>query len=148
MRDSVLSQMGMDRWTSPSAEMGRSISSGVFSSGRRCVVLEKPGMAEVRGSASGFASHLQDFFWVTDRWTIFLRSSWVSGSPSYSVIFSWRSRNQREDRSDVRRRHQRSRDARVLTLALKVRDGFRVEEWSQKLSLYLNFVTDTLAALW
>lgn len=50
--------------------------------------------------------------------------------------------------SDVRRQHQRSRDTRVLTLALKVRDGFRVEEWSQKLSLYLNFVTDTLAALW
>lgn len=89
----------MDRWTSPSAEMGSSISSGMFSSGRRCVVLEKPGMAEVRGSTSSFASHFQDFFRVTDRWTVFLRSPWVSGSPSYSVIFSWRSRNQREDHS-------------------------------------------------
>lgn len=147
MRDCVLSQMGMDRWTSPSAEMGSSISSGMFSSGR-CVLLEKPGMAEGRGSAPGFASHFQDFFWVTDRWTVFLRSCWASGSPSYLVIFSWRSRNQREDHSDVRRQHRRSREARVLTLALKVREGFRVEEWSQKLSLYLNFVTYTLAALW
>lgn len=127
MRDSVLSEIGMERWTSPSAEIGNSISSGMFSLGRRWVLLEKPGMAEDRGSASGFASNFQDFSWVTDRWTIFLRSSWFSGSPSYSVIFSWRSRNQREDHSNVSRRHRRSCDVLVLTLVLKGIDGFRME---------------------
>lgn len=47
----------------------------------------------------------------------------------------------------MRRHHQKSCDGQNLTLALKAIDGFRVECLS-KLSLYLNFVTDTLAVLW
>lgn len=59
MSDSVLSEIRMDRWTSPSGEMGSVISSGIFSSDSESVVLKE---AEALGSASDFTSHSHDFF--------------------------------------------------------------------------------------